>query len=232
MSNLPQSENEGFSGEFAAPQRLRGAIARWNKEYGWHDGDGVVLPSPMLVVGTDTLLIRWHPRREEIREKPLPDPELLNSAIPQSEWREGLNGEPEPPWKKNFEIKMIDPAGGKLFTFCNSTYGALLCFEQLNEAVFITRQLRGHAVLPLVILDKRPMGTRKGLQSRPHLQVIEYREPLSGSGAVPPQLPQLPPAAEAAPKTAPAAETTLDAMKPVKPIPIEEFINDSLPPWA
>jgi hypothetical protein len=234
MNDLPQTQNEGFCGEFAAPQRLRGAIARWNKEHGWHDSDGVALPSPMLVIGTDTMLVRWHPQRDEIRAKPLPDAELLNSAIPRSEWRDGLNGFPEPPWKKNFEIRMIDPVGGKLYTYANSTYGALICFEQLNEAVFITRQLRGHAVLPLVKLEKRLMSTKQGAQSRPHLEVIEYREPPQSSGAIPPPSPQLPPAASTptTPTTAPTERSTLDAMKSVKPIPIEEALNDSLPPWA
>ena len=230
MTDLPQTQNEGFCGDFAPPERLRGAIARWNKEHGWHDSDGVVVPSPMLVIGTDILLVRWYPQREEIRAKPLPDPALLNSTIPRSEWREGLNGAPEPPWKKNFEIRMIDPAGGKLYTFCNSTYGSLICFEQLNEQVFITKQLRGKGVLPLCKLEKRPMPTKQGMQSRPHLEPIEYREsggPISVS--TPPAPPQLPPAT---PATAPAARSTLDAMKPVKPIPIEEALNDSLPPWA
>jgi hypothetical protein len=229
-----------FYGDFAPPQQLRGTTAKWDKKNGWHDTDGLPLPSQMLVISTDTLLIRWHPEREEIRDKPLPSAAMLNSAIPRSEWREGLNGEPEPPWKLNYEIRMIDPASGKLYTYCNSTFGARLCFERLNEQVFITRTLRGNRVLPLVKLDKRPMPTQRGMQSRPHLEPIDYREPPE-SGSVPsipqPQAqPQLPPAAAVeappAPPAAAAAKTTLDAMKPVKPIPIEEVIDDSLPPWA
>jgi hypothetical protein len=222
--------DESFFGDFAPPERLRGAIAKWDKERSWHDTDGMPLPSPMLVIGTDTLLVRWYPQREEIRAKPLPDPALLNSAIPRSEWRDGLNGAPEPPWKKNFEIRMIDPMGGKLYTFCNSTYGSLICFEQLNEQIFITKQLRGKGVLPLCKLEKRPMSTKQGTQSRPHLEPIEYREsggPISVS--TPPAPAQL---TSAAPAASPTARSTLDAMKPVKPIPIEEALNDSLPPWA
>jgi hypothetical protein len=241
MNNLPQVQNNSFCGDFALPAQLRGYTAKWDKEKNWHDSsDGLPLPSPLLVIGTDTLLVRWYPQREEIRDKPLPSAAMLNSAIPRSEWREGLNGEPEPPWKLNYEIRMIDPAGGKLFTYCNSTFGARLCFERLNEAVFVTRTLRGNKVLPLVRLDKRPMPTQRGMQSRPHLEPIEYREPPQ-SGSVPsipqqqPQ-PQLPPAASAEAKpaqpAAPAATTTLDAMQRVKPIPIEEALNDSLPPWA
>jgi hypothetical protein len=124
MNNLPQVPNNSFCGDFAPPEQLRGYTAKWDKEKNWHDGsDGLPLPSPLLVIGTDTLLVRWHPQREEIRDKPLPSAAMLNSAIPRSEWREGLNGEPEPPWKLNYEIRMIDPVGGKLYTYCNSTFG-------------------------------------------------------------------------------------------------------------
>jgi hypothetical protein len=233
--------NQSFTGDFATPSQLRGEYAKWDKERGWHDTDSLPLPSPMIVVGTDTLLVRYHPEYEVIREKPLPNVNDLNGAIPQSEWREGLNGGLEPPWKLNFEIRMVDPVGGKLYTYANSTYGARICWERLNEQVCITRMLRGAAVLPLVKLDKRPMPTRRGMQSRPHLEPIEYREP--GGQLAPPSTPQLPPApapaGSAAPPTtppptqaaAPAATSTVDAMKPVKPIPIEEYIGDSLPPF-
>jgi hypothetical protein len=243
MNDQTTPPNSSFGNDFAAPQQLRGEIAKFDKERGWHDRDGVVLPSPMLVIGTDTLLIRWHPQFEDIRAKPLPSAAMLNSAIPTLEWRIGLNGDPEPPWKLNFEIRMIDPAGGRLFTFCNSTFGARLCFERLNEAVFIARTLRGSAVLPLVKLDKWTMPTKRGLQSRPHLEPIEYREPRGGAPQLPSQpTPQLPPAATvtapveatapAAPPVSAAAATLAETTKPVEPIRMEEVINDQLPPWA
>jgi hypothetical protein len=91
MTNVTQVKDNGFCGDFSPPQQLRGEIAKWDKEHGWHDTDGLPLPSTMLVVGTDTLLVRWHPEREEIREKPLPDPAMLNAAIPREQWRMGLN---------------------------------------------------------------------------------------------------------------------------------------------
>jgi hypothetical protein len=239
MNSVPQTQNHNFDGGFAPPQQLRGEPAKWDKEHNWHDTDGVALPSPMLVIGTDTLLIRWHPRRDEIRDKPLPNTNMLNSAIPRSEWRTGLNGEPEPPWKLNYEIRMIDPASGKLYTYANSTWGAQLCWERLNEQVFVTRTLRGNGVLPLVKLDKRPMPTKQGMQSRPHLEPIEYREPPKGGGPsllTPQPPPQLPPASTASPTDAtpatppaPTASTTLDAMGLVKRVTTAEFINDELP---
>jgi hypothetical protein len=206
------------------------------------------------------VLVRWHPQYEEIRDKPLPNPATLNSAIPRTEWRDGMDGRPEPPWKRNYEIRMIDPVSGKLFTFRNSTHGTRICYERLNERVFVQRTLRGANIIPLVSLEKRPMPTQFGMQSRPHLEPIEYRDPgtsiaLPPTPPSPPQLTAPPPApapqpAAAEPASQPEAEprplrrnpsmsaapatgpNLLDAMKPVKPIPMEEFINDSLPPFA
>jgi hypothetical protein len=243
--NAVQQSNGGFDDGFSEPHSLRGEIAKWNDQKGWHDRDGLPLPQPMLILGVAELLIRWYPQREEIRAKPSPDPGLLNSAIPISEWRTGLDGKPEPPWKLNFEIRMIDPATGTLYVFANSTGGAQKCFDLLREAVCVTRALRGSKVVPVVKLEQRPWPTQFGMRSRPHLSIIDWREPPDDGGPLPlapPPAPQLtaaapaitsqtPPPAAAPPK-APAAATTLDGMKPVKPIPIEEFIGDELPPWA
>jgi hypothetical protein len=257
MSTVPQTQNVGFGGEFATPQQLRGDTAKWDKENGWHDGDGMALPSPMLIIGTDQVLIRYHPKYEESRDKPLPSAALLNSTIPKEEWREGLDHRPEPPWKLNYEIRMIDPVSGKLYTYRNSTFGAKVCWERLNEQVFTNRLLRGPNVLPLAKLEKRPLPTSYGIQSRPHCEPIEFRDPGTAiSLPSAPPAPQLmapeptprPPAPQtaaaepapsepaarpvAAPPTAPAAPNLVDAMKAVKPIPMEEFISDSLPPLA
>jgi hypothetical protein len=63
MNTLPQVQNNSFCGDFAPPEQLRGYTAKWDKEKNWHDGsDGLPLPSPLLVIGTDTLLVRWHPQ--------------------------------------------------------------------------------------------------------------------------------------------------------------------------
>jgi hypothetical protein len=158
------------------------------------------LPSPLLAIGVSTFLRRWHPKYDEKRERPLPDAELLNSAIPQSEWRPGRDGKPEKPWKLNYEILLLDPATGTLFAFSNSTWGAQLCHGALQDQVMTMRMSRGRRVCPVVILDKRPMSTDFGMKSRPHLQLTgEWRElpGLSGDTSpsdVPP--PALPPASQ------------------------------------
>jgi hypothetical protein len=252
MSTTPAVYDDGFGDGSWQP---RGVPANWDDQQGWHDRDGVPLPSPLLAIGVSTFLRRWHPKYEELRERPLPDVELLNSAIPQSEWRTGLDGKPEKPWKLNYEILLLDPATGTLYAYSNSTWGAQLCHGALQDKVMTMRMLRGRRVCPVVIPDKRPMPTSFGMKSKPHLQLTgEWRELPGLSGDTPPQTPPpaLPPASQtaspqetppapAAPPSAPAsaapaasaaAQTTLDAMQPVKPVPIEEFIADSLPSWA
>jgi hypothetical protein len=265
MPNTPNVYDDGFG---ASGWQPRGVPANWTDQRGWHDRDGVALPSPLLAIGVSTFLRRWHPKYDEIREepkKPLPDVKLLNSAIPQSEWRAGLDHQPEPPWKLNYEILLLDPATGTLYAYSNSTWGARLCHDALQDKVVTMRMLRGRRACPVVIPDKRPMPTDYGMKSKPHLTLTgEWRElpGLSGDTPAVPQTPPLalPPASPALPQETPpqaapspqgaapqtpppapaaravaapeAAKATLDAMPPVEPVPIEEFLNDSLPPWA
>jgi hypothetical protein len=257
MGTTPTVYDDGFGGGSWQP---RGVPANWNDQKGWHDRDGVPLPSPLLAIGVSTFLRRWHPEYDEKRERPLPDVELLNSAVPAQEWRTGLDGKPEKPWKLNYEILLLDPASGTLYAYSNSTWGAKLCHDALQDKVVTMRMLRGKRVCPVVIPDKRPMPTSFGMKSKPHLQLTgEWRElpGLSGDTPAVPQTPPpaLPPASQtalpqetppqaAAPQATPpapaaravaaleSAKATLDAMRPVAPVPIEEFIGDSLPPWA
>ena len=259
-------DNDGFSRSLITDRLIKGTVAKWNDQKGWHDRDGLPLPSPMFVVGINTALQRWQNRHADtILDKPLPDANALNATIPMTEWELDLNGKPRPPWELTYAIYMIDLATGAAYTFVNSTAGARICFEQLQESVAIMRALRGSKVLPLVRLEQRPMKTSFGMRSRPHLQIIDWRTPGSDSGPrlspqspspqltgpaapaaastptvappVAPAPPTTPPtappaAAPAAPPAAQAAAATLRATQLVKPIPAEEFIKDSLPPWA
>jgi hypothetical protein len=255
MPTTPTVYDDGFGANGWKP---RGVPANWTDQRGWHDRDGVPLPSPLLAIGVSTFLRSYKPKYDENRERPLPSAASLNEAIPRSEWPTGLNGQLEGPWKLNYEILLLYPATGTLYAFSNSTWGAQLCHDALQDQVMTMRMLRGRRVCPVVIPDKRPMPTDFGMKSRPHLQLTgEWRELPGLSGDMPPPaLPlasQLAPPQEAPPEaaeppqaaaTAPpapaaravaaleAAQATLDAMQPVKPVPIEEFINDSLPPWA
>jgi hypothetical protein len=70
------------------------------------------------------------------------------------------------------------------------------------------------------------MPTNFGMKSRPYLQIVDWRQPLGPDSA--PALPT--PPAQLPPATAvDAPASTVEAMAPVKPIPIEEFIDDEIP---
>ena len=76
---VPPSNGGGLSGD----RVTRGTVARWSATTGWTDRDGLPLPDTMLVVGYTTVLRRWKDHKPEyITEQPLPDPNVLNDAIP------------------------------------------------------------------------------------------------------------------------------------------------------
>jgi len=234
---------------------MRGTIARWASSTGWVDRDGLPLPETMLVIGYITVLRRWKNKRPEyITEHPLPDPDVLNNAIPISEWEIGLDGKPTKPWKLTYVIYLVDLKTGALYTYAHDTYGAMQAYNALEEQIAVMRMLRGEHVFPIVRLEKRQWKSQTyGMQMRPHFQVVDWRA--SGGTPVisPPSTPQLtgpatvtppaasaPAAAAAAPATpAPASASAtatkspiLDHTKPVKPATVGELIADELPPWA
>jgi hypothetical protein len=249
----------GFPAGLPGNRVTRGTPARFDETKDWSDRDGLPLPNPMLVVGYTTILRRWKDHKPEDKtEHPLPDPSELNAAIPIAEWEVGINGQPEKPWKLTYVVYLVDLTAGSLFTYANSTYGAMLAYTNLEEQIAVMRMLRGEHVFPIVRLERRPMKTAYGMKTRPHFHPIDWRAP--GGSQLMPQAPtpQLPgPTTTVAPTAAPTpanptsptpaptsplppaaatpaapASTLLDHTKPVKPITVGELIADELPPWA
>jgi len=234
-------EDDGFDSSLHSSDRLlRGTHARWTDAKGWHDRDGLPIPSPLLVVSTVTALQRWKDRIPEvITAKPLPNPDELNAAIPQSEWEIGLDGKPRPPWVIVFAVYMIDLNNGQLFTAVNSTTGWRMAVEALREQVAVKRMLCGGArVLPIVEPQSRPFKTSFGDRKRPHLQVVDWKSgggdqvvaaqpapQLSGPATVKPTPDQFT-AEDASKHPAAAAINLADAPKTVSS---EEFFDDDIP---
>jgi hypothetical protein len=186
----------------------RGTVARWSETTGWVDRDGLPLPDTMLVVGYITIVRRWKDNKpEDITEHPLPDPKQLNATIPVAEWEIGKDSKPREPWKLTYVIYMIDIKSGAIFTYANSTFGAKIAYEQLEERIGVMRLLRGEHVLPIVRLEKRPMKTQHGMKTRPHLQPIEWRVPGGGGPKLAPQPPS-PPISGPSTQSTPSTPTT------------------------
>ena len=203
---------------------LRGTLLKWNEVDGYLDRDGVQpVEGPYLLWAMGDGYQRWKAQTivDEIIDKPLPDLDQLNGAIPISEWEPGPDGHPRTPYSHQYCVYLLDPNDGQFFTLMNSTVGMRMLWESLAERWEVMRHLRGADVIAVVNLATRPFRTAKwGIKYRPDLKILEWRKPGSGggdrlAGPVAPR-PQLPPAPSAPP--APPAQTSTPAPVPA-PVP-------------
>jgi hypothetical protein len=198
----------------------------------WGASD-VPLPKTLLVSGYTRGLQCWKDGAllDELdeRDESLPDVGTLNEQIPQNEWRTGLNGQPEPPWRIVYAIYLTDMETAELYTWINSGYFAMLAYEQLTDRIERMTRLRGNYVTEIVKLGRRSEKVKKLniTKQRPHFEHVEWRDlgPPPSTQA-PAQL--SPPPAGAAAKP-PAEKPKATVGKPVKEITPEEEIDDNLP---
>jgi hypothetical protein len=243
--NLTQyGGGDGFSGSFSSDRTIKGTQRVGNDAQHWRDRDGQKAPAQLLVVGVDAILQRWlEGLPQVIRDKPLPNPDDLNAAIPVSEWEIGIDGQKRPPWADTAVVYFIDPNTGAFYTFVSSTKGGRIAVEHLRESVEGMGMLRGGRVLPLVTLGERPMKTRFGTKSRPHFEIVDWKEagvPVLGEEAPKAALPPASkleadlsqtaaPALQSEPAKAKRKTTTLERMGDVKPVSPGEAISDKIP---
>jgi hypothetical protein len=211
---------------------LRGTLLKWNEVDGYLDRDGVQpVEGPYLLWGMEQGYQRWNAQIvvDEIIDKPLPDLEQLNAAIPKSEWEPGPDGHPSPPYSHQYCVYLLDPHDGQFFTLMNRTVGMKMLWESLAERWEVMRHLRGADVIAVVNLATRPFRTAKwGIKYRADLKILEWRKPGSGggdrlAGPVAPR-PQLPPA-----PSGPSAQTSTPAPAPT-PTPGAPTSPDAPPP--
>jgi hypothetical protein len=204
--------DDGFSGSSRSGRVGRGSYLKWNDKQHWTDRDGIAAPSPLLVIAVNEILRRWKENAAgDIVDKPLPDPDELNAAIPVKEWEEGLDGKPRPPWAHTVIVYLVSLDTGETYTYAASTGGAHIAYDALKESVITMRALRGTKCMPLVNLGERPMKMKFGMGVRPHFEIIGWRTPGEDANAIPvqPAAPQL--SGPAAAETPPAPTTALPA---------------------
>jgi hypothetical protein len=251
------NDDDGFGGSLNSTGRLlKGMLLKWSDTTHWVDRDGLAPPPTMLVVGVNEAIQRWHDKKpiETITTKPLPDLEILNEAVPKSEWEPDFNGNPKPPYQHEVIVHLVNLATGEIYTFIASSVGAHMAWDHLREAVMTMRALRGARVMPLVRLAERPMKTKFGLRGRPAFEIVNWHTPGDGTPALPtPETPRLSgPASPAPPTSTPPtsapptsspssasstptakptkpAAATVAAMGTVEPVTSEELLNDELP---
>jgi hypothetical protein len=210
-------------------------LLKWNEVDGYLDRDGVrPVEGPYLLWAMEQGYQRWKAQIlvDEIIDKPLPDLDQLNGAIPKSEWERGLDGHPRPPYSHQYCVYLLDPNDGQFFTLMNSTVGMKMLWESLAERWEVMRHLRGADVRAVVNLATRPFRTAKwGIKYRPDLRILEWRRPGAGggdrvAGPVAPT-PQLPPASSASSAT--PAQTSTPAPAPA-PMPGASTSPQAPPP--
>jgi hypothetical protein len=221
--------DDGFDSPPSSDRSTRTSFLRWTEQLHWVDRDGIPPPSPLLVLGLAESVRRWRTVKgetgkefkqpEDIFDKPLPDPRLLNESAPPEERERQLDGSVSAGWKHEYFVFLVDLVTGTKYTWSNSTAGASIAWEQLKEAVVTMRALRGSKCYPQVELTERPMPSRfrpSGMGMRPHFQILpEWKTP--GPSSLPPA-PQLEKPAAAAPP-APATNAPAAAREP-RPHPI------------
>jgi hypothetical protein len=145
----------------------------------WSAG-GEPAPEKLMAVSTITVMQLWKgkkPVQTLIKQPGQPWPKLddLNAEIPEGEWEVGLDGEPRPPWQKQFIIYLLEPESAATFTYANGTAGARQAVSDLKNSIKWQRTIRGDHVVPLVELSSKPMPTKFGTKQRPHFQIVEWR---------------------------------------------------------
>ncbi len=149
LTQHDDGDGDGFNGSLSTDRTIKGTQLVWNDAQHWRDRDGQKPPAQLLVVGVDAILQRWlEGLPQVIRDKPLPDPNDLNAAIPIEEWETGIDGQKRPPWADTAVVYFIDPVKGGFFTFVSSTTGGRIAVDHLKELVTGMRMLRGGRVLP------------------------------------------------------------------------------------
>jgi hypothetical protein len=246
--------DDGFSNAPSTTQPMRSSFLRWTEQLHWVDRDGMTPPSPMLVHGIDERVRRWRTidgikRPQDIVERPLPDPELLNQTTPQSEWERQLDGSVGAGWNHTVFVYLVNLATGACYVYSNHTHGAHIAWDLLKEAVITMRALRGDRCYPLVNLTERPMKSKyrpSGMGMRPDFEVVDWKTPGNNTTttvvanpptqqiAAPAPVAPTPPAQPRQPKQPiTLSDYTRAAMGDVKKPTTEEVLNDGLDdlPW-
>jgi hypothetical protein len=111
-----------------------------------------------------------------IRGAPCPDLKAMNAAIPQAQWRTGLDGNPEPPYQLRRVLEFLDPKNMERLSWPHkvTVVGSTRAAEELEGRIKIARRVCGKNVCPVAKLTHTFMPTRFGGQERPYLAIVYW----------------------------------------------------------
>jgi hypothetical protein len=221
--HLPAVPDDGFDDTSSDDRLIQGSVLRCVDGH-WSTDDKKPFPPDreLIALGTAEALQHWRNNKpiETIKKeagKPLPDVDDLNDKIPESEWEMGLDKKPRAPWVRQHVVYLLDPKDASVYTYINSTFGALKAVSALKDRVRWMRALRGNRVVPIITLGSKPMATAFGMKIRPEFVVVEWRDLGDGEGENNLPLP-----------TAPTAPVQAIEHKPA---PVEHCAKEQAPPW-
>jgi hypothetical protein len=141
----------------------------------WSVADVVVAKTKYVVRGYTESVVRFENGTvvETISEKPLPNVDDLNAAIPEKFWSLGPDGNARPPWQRQFAIYLLDMASGYELTFPARSGGAIVAAERLKSAVENKRRFVGEPLWPIVEPESAPYSRRFN-KSRPDLKIVGW----------------------------------------------------------
>jgi hypothetical protein len=180
-------------------------------------------PYQPIALAVAHTLTRWRDQSviDEIADKPLPDLDALNAAIPKGEWELDMDGKPRPPWSSTLKIFFFDTATGERAIYATATIGGNIAVSEIADKVRMMRRLRGSSVYPVVKLKSKPMKTKFRQRPRPFFEVQRWITLGGGEQTLPaPPTPRLPPAHD---------ETTSGLGGIVEEPSTREEINDDIP---
>jgi hypothetical protein len=213
--NYEEDTDDGYTPVETSDRTVVGNLIKYTSDNGWTEsGLQVESNKKLAALAVNKVLQRWQEERviETIAQKPLPDAEEMNAAIPEIEWDKGPDGKPRPPWQLAHIVYLLDIETCEKFTFVSASIGAKIAVCALQDRVAWMRKLRGADVVPQVELSFKPMSTRFGMRKRPDFKIVGWLDLRAGAGASPSALHQLPPIElnEVAPPT--TAEEMNDAL--------------------
>jgi hypothetical protein len=130
---------------------------------------------------------------DEIKERPgeaLPDPDLLNAAVPQAEWDTDLSNQPRAPWKLAWAVYLTNE-NAEEFTAINDTSGMRIAYQKLASQLRNKPALMGGGIWEAIVeLDTRSMKTQFGVKLRPAFTVVEWRRRGDGQALLPAPTPE------------------------------------------
>jgi hypothetical protein len=139
----------------------------------------------------------------------LPDVKKLNAAIPEDQWNV-FQGTPQPPWKIEYLVYLLNPGDASLYTYLNATYGAMRAWNKLKDKITWMRALRGE-VLPIVELSSAPFPTDHGRKIGPIFRPVNWTS------------------LKEAPRRIGSGKPAPAIGKPVEPVTVEEEFSDKIP---